>query len=353
MCQEPRADNYTYNDLDLCVCVGFLGPATRCLGFPFCLTEIRGDWAWHLRFLKLQASWNRADHVCHACNATKVGPNSWQPLLTANHALRSNANFLTRVLGRWVNPLLATDTFDSSAIKFCSMHIVNLGVLQQLSGGCMDLLLCWNFFGEGTLQTQLTEATHRFKKWASSCGVPHSQGFILPGHLYHGKQGRDYPLLTLKAFNSRVFLPFLCLCLSILYSSCKDLEVGLAYVACQRLSAWFDLLERCDRYLEQWQAAELHEHARVFVTFYLRLAKMCVGAKVLRYQVTPKLHVYLRHLAQDPTSNLYNVRFHHCYVDEDLMGTMKSLAKRAHRSLLEYRVLTRWQLRLKVWEPRT
>ena len=251
-----------------------------------------------------------------------------------------------------MNPLLTMDTFDCSGIKFCSMHTVNLGILQYLSGSVLELLVSWKFFGQGSLQTQLIEATQRFKRWASSCSLAHSQGFILPGHLYHGKQGREYPALTLKAYNGRVFLPFLCLCLSTLYAGNSDLEVGLAYVCCQRLSAWFDLLERCPRYLEAWQATKLRDHARKFVFFYLKLAKLALHKGVLRYAVTPKFHVYMCHLVQDATGSLYNPRFFHCYIDEDLMGTMKSLAKRAHRNLLEYRVLTRWQLRLKVWDPR-
>ena len=45
----------------------------------------------------------------------------------------------------------------------------------------------------------------------------------------------------------------------------------------------------------------------------------------------------------------YNARFFHAYLDEDCMGSMKGIARRVHRKLLEMRVLMRWLLRLKYY----
>jgi hypothetical protein len=46
---------------------------------------------------------------------------------------------------------------------------------------------------------------------------------------------------------------------------------------------------------------------------------------------------------------LYCCRHQHCYLDEDCVGTMKGLAKRVHRRLLELRCLMRWLLRLQTY----
>lgn len=46
---------------------------------------------------------------------------------------------------------------------------------------------------------------------------------------------------------------------------------------------------------------------------------------------------------------LYNCRFFHAYLDEDTIGTIKGIAKRCHRKLLETRCLMRWLLRLKYY----
>ena len=50
---------------------------------------------------------------------------------------------------------------------------------------------------------------------------------------------------------------------------------------------------------------------------------------------------------RDLTVDLVNPRSYHTYLDEDTIGSMKGLAKRCHRKLLELRVLMRWLLRLK------
>jgi hypothetical protein len=45
----------------------------------------------------------------------------------------------------------------------------------------------------------------------------------------------------------------------------------------------------------------------------------------------------------------YNVRSYHTYLDEDCIGTVKNIARRCHRKLLELRTLMRWLLRLKFY----
>ena len=48
----------------------------------------------------------------------------------------------------------------------------------------------------------------------------------------------------------------------------------------------------------------------------------------------------------------YNCRFFHTYMDEDMIGTCKGLAKRVHRRLLELRLLGRFLLRLRSYRPK-
>ena len=168
-------------------------------------------------------------------------------------------------------------------LRFCSMHVVNLGILQYVLGSAVSLLAeVHGFFGPGKLPERLTEMTERFKRWASSCGITHSQGYITQGMLHHKKRGTEYPLLTLKAYNGRVFLPFICLCLRLLWQQTTDLEVGLAYYCCERLSAWMDGLERCPRYLSEAQADMLAGHALRFCEIYLKLVRLGLAKNVLR-----------------------------------------------------------------------
>ena len=48
-----------------------------------------------------------------------------------------------------------------------------------------------------------------------------------------------------------------------------------------------------------------------------------------------------------------NCRYTHCFMDEDMLGTMKGLARRVHRRALELRVLGRWLLRIKTFRSKT
>ena len=48
----------------------------------------------------------------------------------------------------------------------------------------------------------------------------------------------------------------------------------------------------------------------------------------------------------------YNCRFYHTYMDEDMIGTCKGLAKRVHRKLLELRLLGRFLIRLRTYRPK-
>ena len=252
---------------------------------------------------------------------------------------------------RWVNPLATVSHFHSSMVKFCSMHTINLGILQYLLGSVVELLVkVYFFFGGGSLDDRLLELTQRFKMWASANRISHSQGTLTRNMIYHAKEGREYPMLTLKAYNGRVMLVFLTRCLQLLYHDYSaDFELGLAWACCQRLCAFFDLLERRPRYLSEEDALQLNAHGQRYTQLYFRLAKLAISQNVLRWKLVPKNHIFSFHLCAEMARNQINIRFMHCYVDEDTMGTIKALARRVHRRLLEVRVLCRWQIRLKVW----
>ena len=60
----------------------------------------------------------------------------------------------------------------------------------------------------------------------------------------------------------------------------------------------------------------------------------------------PKVMAEMLHSVK---SERYNCRRYHTYLDEDCIGTVKNLAKRCHRKLIELRTLMRFLLRLKFY----
>ncbi len=187
------------------------------------------------------------------------------------------------------------------------------------------------------------------------CGqLRHSQGYLTAGMLH----AEGFPCLTIKAWNGRLFLIFLDVCLSAQIDVLKQasqqpsMELLHASVVTRSLCAWFDKVERCGRYLDPQDADEIMNIGNTFLMTYQGLAWASVIEKTGRWKFLPKLHVFC-HLCEDMWLSQFNCRFFHCFRDEDLMGLCKRLAVRCHKGpLFEYRVLTRWLLRLASWDPK-
>ena len=100
-------------------------------------------------------------------------------------------------------------------------------------------------------------------------------------------------------------------------------------------------------------ANEMAAACTAFIRGYDKLARLCVQKNVSRFKLIPKMHI-CRHFAEDIVRFKYNIRYHHCYKDEDCVGIMKKLACKVHAgSLMEYRIICRWLLRVSCWVPGT
>lgn len=100
------------------------------------------------------------------------------------------------------------------------------------------------------------------------------------------------------------------------------------------------------------QANEFAAACRAFIRGYDKLARLCVQKNVSRFKLVPKMHI-CRQSAEDIVL-LYDIKHHHCnsFEDEDCVGIMKKLACKVHAgSLMEYRIICRWLLRVKkTWD---
>ena len=177
----------------------------------------------------------------------------------------------------------------------------------------------------------------------------HSQGYFNSGLL---NVADGYPALTCKAFNGRLMLVFLDRCCHTLAEQVpQDAEIINCCVAARALSAWFDLLERSPRFLDQTQKTGLHSLGMKFVNRLDRLAIIALVSGKSRWKLQPKIHAFI-HINEDHLWFGYNARFVHCYLDEDHIGLTKRLALKVHRGgLMELRILCRWLLRLGSWIP--
>ena len=181
--------------------------------------------------------------------------------------------------------------FQPYQIRPCAMHTVNLGVLQSHSGSVMELLLNRNFFGApDNLADALQNCTTRFKQYAATHRITHSV-FLNPGIMGNIS---GYPNLALKAWNGRVFLSFLAVCLRAVVASSNppDLEISLAEQATRSLLAWFQIQEKSPRRsMNPEDARSFLEITDVFLRLTSGLARLAMRKCVLHWKILPKHHV--------------------------------------------------------------
>ena len=342
---------------------------------------------------------------------------------------------------RQPHPILSLNGFDISHLKWCSMHALNLGVLQFVTGSSIDLLcslgapalrkakfcfpvlagifrrynwgsryiyiyiyifiylyistsfaaprLLWifgptsrpassNLFGPFPKvgQCQL----HRVSYSSMSCFVftwPQTLllytwgcwvgvNFVWCCHIL-GIHKATWLLAccTLKDFRAwplKHTMDVWCWCFSICVWQHTSDPRGMLVV--HQVLKWLMLhllLERCVAGTMQWserggtwrgmKLIRFTIMGSVFLKTYQRLGVESVLAHSRRWKYIPKLHV-VHHLLEDMKVSLVNCRFTHCFKDEDNVGLVKRLAVRVHKgNLFEYRILTRWLLRLDTWRP--
>ena len=133
-------------------------------GHLFQLVECRGDWEWHKKVFRTKAAW-QGNEVCYRCPAMGKGDasglyfnftsnSSWwdrdfdsdefiQKMLPDRNMCISAANMYKNhgTLASSLGPLVHSKAFHPYILKFCTMHILNLGILMALNGGVLHLVL--------------------------------------------------------------------------------------------------------------------------------------------------------------------------------------------------------------------
>ena len=183
-----------------------------------------------------------------------------------------------------------------------------------------------------------------------------SQPFITTGMMHLSETSA--PELKLKAYHARLMITFLTVCCKAqLDEACRgpgghnaDPELVLCFVTCAALSNWHLQLERLPRYLTAAEGCEIYRMGMSFLRPYKLLAQRHVASGSLLFPLKPRHHTYLEACNQMRQWR-YNLRFRHCFRDEDALGQTKSIVRKVHRNLLEVRTLSRLALRFKEAPP--
>ncbi|CAE6972780.1 unnamed protein product [Symbiodinium sp. CCMP2592] len=248
--------------------------------------ELRGDWKWHERTLRLLRT-----PTSKKCPFT---------LLTG---------------------------FDISMVKFCSMHVCNLGLVHTASGGVKEVLLREGHFGPyngpdaDCLKPLLECAYNEFVQWRRANRIACSQKSFTPRHLM--KKAHGY-YLTTKAYNARVVMVWLSAKLQeiVQQNAAATPSIRLHATALTAFANWFSGTEAAKRYLTPRQSDETYANGMVFLKCHLKLTQLSHQQKIVSWILKPKFHAML-HLLEQSHKWRYNTRYSHCFAGEDSMGWLK------------------------------
>ena len=133
-------------------------------GMRFRLVECRGDWKWHVQSFRLK-SFYACHQLCHVCGASRKDDRlsfvDFRRAPAWHASERTHLEFISTQLGEPWNALVMTAGWHFRFIRWCSMHVVNLGIGLFANGGAWHELAKIGWF-EGT------DAAARFRTGFSS-----------------------------------------------------------------------------------------------------------------------------------------------------------------------------------------
>ena len=121
-------------------------------------------------------------------------------------------------------------------------------------------------------------------------------------------------------------------------------------VRCACMWALADMLSVLDQaglWLTPDEQARAHSSGLLHMQCYQYLAAEALAARICNYKMRPKWH-YVSHVVWRLAFSKFNVRFQHCFQDEDFMGKLARLCGKVHRSSQLLRLFQRYILLLSV-----
>ena len=181
----------------------------RELAYKFACTAYKGDWEWHAYMWQLTAKWNR-NSLCHLCRATRRAKFG-EAFTMYGHGFerRSVADAVMSCMPAAPCPLILTPGWHPQIIRFCGMHVLNLGLYQTLGAEGLLWLSQHGCYGLGDLNTRLRGAYDAFRSWMRAAGLHCSGRQFNMKRLHLADPQVDYPFIGYKAFNCRILLAFL------------------------------------------------------------------------------------------------------------------------------------------------
>ncbi len=269
------------------------------LGVHAALVEMRGDWEYHVYLHNLKCYW-RTHEMCHMCCATQESCSEFSEAASWRPTMRSHEQFVASVLPTNPNALWDIVGIDCAMMRWCTMHVMNLGICQDMAASALLFLVesFPGFFTGNDLDERLSSVWESFKEWARRNQIQVSQPRFSTQTLKVAVS--EYPSLSGKAYNTRVVCAYLAATfvhlLSFLPQS-EESELQMGCTTCWAMNEFFLQMEKSTRFISNLEGGNLVKFTKIGLATYKKLAVVNAGRSVLRWALKPKHHAWL-HVAE-------------------------------------------------------
>ncbi len=246
-------------------------------------------------------------------------------------------------------PLCSIEGWTSFALFWDVMHNLYIGIGRDLCGSAIARLIELEFYSKSNdVDVHLAVFSEECRKWSHA----HAVGVYPPNldHLSLGMaettdklKGCTFPELDAKAAHVKLYMMFLASELFIATCALDDYELRTVSVCMYHGAHMIHTMQSASFVLKPWESDLLYQHGTKFLITYRYLARLtlCVGKR--RYRLRPKLH-YIHHTLLDALTWPVNPGFLTCFLDEDFMGKVKSIASKCHKRQVSARTLQRYKI---------
>lgn len=284
-----------------------------------------------------------ANCICFRCKANKT-PGQWLytnfdldapwslDQLTTHEAIDATLDHV---------PLYRIDGWNHLRVLFDIMHVLHLGVLRQFAGSCVVLLAQHPMYGDGSEDWKLTKMFENWKAWCKRAQVVTGVRKFTKSRLHWG--GEAYPELHTKASNMKRIIYWLFSELGHAKLT-GDPLAQVAFLASRGICGFFDTTDAADIIMTPDETRKAARHGRVFLRSFNAAASIALERNLRLFAVKPKLH-YFDHVLRDMDmgGQLQRVNPRHLsnFQEEDLMGKIAKVIKKAHRATMSTTALLR------------
>lgn len=308
------------------------------------LEQVRGDWPF-LRTMFNFPAWN-SERICWKCKACRSeGPSCYKEVQAEamwRQQRQNHSHYIAETLSKQVvlNPLFDLPYFTVALVVLDWLHIVDLGVTQDMVGNFF--YECISFLLPGSTQAErLKKLWKDLKEWYNESKPP-SRLDNLTLEMIKGKD-KLKPKLRSKAAEARYLVPFASM-YSEKFRSRNDHCTVIA-------DAFWHLLQ-LQLFVSKvfpWDAAKAAEHCRKLCILFKSLeAEAAAKGRSNCWNLKPKVHL-LQEMIEFDAPAAGNPADYWCYRDESFCGFWAKASKRrgghnlaattAQRFLDRYRAL--------------